>query len=318
MRVDIHTHLWPPALTPPPFAHYLSARGVDLSAALTADGLLASMDEARIDVSVVVAMSLGADLATGELEPLNDFVRDAAAGSAGRLIPYCTVNPLEGPAATRSLRRLIEDRGFQGLKLHSSIQEFDVSDRRVYPVYELMQVYGLPVIFHSGGIGLAPYRDAFGRPARFDDVACAFPELTIVLGHAGRNWYDEMAMLLRKHANVYADISTNFGRDERSRLAPMERLFTSVRGWAGTTDHLLLGSDYPLYGQRATVEGLERLRDLLRRDGGMVTPDEVTRVIDVNAATLVSAEQQASCRAGGPGTVASARSGKGVVAAAER
>lgn len=289
MIVDVHAHLWPEGATPPAFADYFAARSPGgLVGRLSHEGLLESMEDSAIDHSVVVAMAFDAGMGNGELQSVNAYVRDEVAKSGGRLTGFCTVNPFEGDATIRALRRLIEDEGFRGLKLHGSIQEFYPNDPRLFPLYGVMQEYRLPILFHSGGIGVKPYRDKFGDPATFDDVACEFPELPIVLGHAGRGWHACVAMLLRKHARLYAEISTNFGRDGRSRLDPMARLFEAVVGWVGTTDHLLFGSDYPMYPQRATVEGLRALQAACL-DGrvGIVNAEDVRCVIEVNSSAYL-------------------------------
>ena len=70
----------------------------------------------------------------------------------------------------------------------------------------------MPVLFHTGGIGLSGIRDCFGNLDAIDHIACEFPKLPIIMGHAGRIDYRRTAELLRKHPNVYADISTNFSR----------------------------------------------------------------------------------------------------------
>lgn len=288
--LDVHTHLWPPESTPASMAGYFATRGTGAVEGLTHEGLLASMEDSGIDHSVVVAMAFDATSSNEALAPLNAYVRDAVAKSGGRLTGFSTVNPFEGGRTLRALRRSIEDDGFRGLKLHGNIQEFYPNDRRLYPIYAAMQEYGFPILFHSGGIGVRPYRDKYGDPVAFDDIACDFPELPIILGHAGRTWYDSTAMLLRKHPHVHAEVSTNFGRDEKSRLVPMARLFEAVRGWAGTTNNLLFGSDHPLYPQRATVEGLRALEEACRvGTAAILEPEDVRRVLDVNSARFAEA-----------------------------
>jgi predicted TIM-barrel fold metal-dependent hydrolase len=249
---------------------------------LSHEGLLASMDRTGVAHSITVAVAFDARMTNDDLEPLNAYVRDEVEKADGRLTGFCTVNPFEGAATIRSLRRSIEDNDFRGLKLHQNIQEFFPNDPRLAPVYELMQGYRLPILFHSGGVGLKPIRDKFGRPHLFDDVACDFPDLPIVLGHAGRMWYEETAMLLRKHEHVYADVSTNLGRSERSRLFPMRRLLEVVKGWTGTTDRLLLGSDYPFYKQEDTVEALRELA-LGFDPEAILDSVDIERIINCNA-----------------------------------
>ncbi len=47
-----------------------------------------------------------------------------------------------------------------------------------------------------------------GRPIPYiDEVALDFPELSIVCGHVGYPWTEEMVAVARKHPNVYIDTS---------------------------------------------------------------------------------------------------------------
>ena len=92
-------------------------------------------------------------------------------------------------------------------------------------------------------------------------------------------------MLLRKHPNVYADVSTNFGRDEGSFGRPLLDLLAQVKGWAGSIDRILFGSDYPLYDQVTTLRAIDWVlsRTAALDDAGL-TPEEVARVRDANPA----------------------------------
>lgn len=258
MIIDVHAHLWAPEHTPAALRDYFSGRGVngDGAGILTAEGLLRSMEEAGIDHAVVSALAFSAAWDNAAIAPVNQYVMEQVKRSAGKLTGFCTVAAFGGEASAAALRECVEEKGFRGLKLHCNMQQFYPNDERLYPLYAVMEEYGLPVLFHSGGIGVRPYKDRFGHPSYVDDVACDFPGLPIILGHAGRIWYDDTAMLLRKHPNVYADISTNFGRGPEEPAKPLQSLFEKVKCWAGTTEHLLFGSDYPFYGQQRTLANI--------------------------------------------------------------
>ena len=55
-------------------------------------------------------------------------------------------------------------------------------DRRIYPLYEMAQAAGIPVMIMSGGFGNAHI--SYTHPGRIDTVATDFPHLTIVTPHA--------------------------------------------------------------------------------------------------------------------------------------
>ena len=114
-----------------------------------------------------------------------------------------------------------------------------------------------------------------------ETVACDFPERPIIMGHAGRISYETTAMLLRKHPQVYADISTNFGRMPGVEWKQLERLLETVKIWCGNTDKLLLGSDYPFYSQEDTVVIVRELQRRLEQ-GGILEKEDIEGVLDRN------------------------------------
>ncbi|SCP98937.1 Predicted metal-dependent hydrolase, TIM-barrel fold [Anaerobium acetethylicum] len=254
MVIDIHTHLWPFEKSNEAMKQYLTNRISEYE--FTADGLLKSMENAGIDMSVISTLAFDSQMDNGQIDLFNRFIADTVKHSDGKLEGFCTINPFE-KGAGKYLRKCIEEYEMKGLKLHCNIQEFYPNDPVLDSVYGIMQEYGLPILFHSGGIGVRPYKDVYGRPILHDETAIKFPELKIILGHAGRIWYDETAMLLRKHKNIYADISTNFGKTEETINYPIKKLLEITKGWAGNTEHLLFGSDFPFYGQTETMKNLK-------------------------------------------------------------
>jgi predicted TIM-barrel fold metal-dependent hydrolase len=79
------------------------------------------------------------------------------------------------------------------------------TDRRFYPLYAECVELGVPFCTQVGHTG--PLRPSEpGRPIPYiDQIAIDFPELTIVGGHVGYPWTEEMVAAARKHENVYID-----------------------------------------------------------------------------------------------------------------
>jgi predicted TIM-barrel fold metal-dependent hydrolase len=283
--IDVHTHLWPASETSKELLSYFEKRKMAdrLSHFFSSDGLLEIMEKNDIAKSIVSAIPLRSGMNNEDLSQFNEHVRKEIGKAGDRLIGFCTVDPLGSRKSVTILKKHIEEGGFCGLKLHPCIQEFYPNDERVYPLYESMQQYGLPVLFHTGGLGIPSFRDAFGQPSLLDDVACRYPELPILMGHAGRIWYDETAMLLRKHSSIYADISTNMGRSKEHASGPMEWLLTRVKVWAGSYDRILFGSDYPFYFQDETLDALKDTQKALNRHTkDFMTDSDIAAITDTN------------------------------------
>ncbi|HEB32178.1 MAG TPA: amidohydrolase [Spirochaetes bacterium] len=291
MIIDSHTHLWPRDDTSEDLKVYFKKRNIfdKISGILTAEGILEKMDVNGIEQSIVASIALHLDMNNDDLMKHNTYVSSEVKKSKGKLIGFCTVDPFDGDRSKNTLKHCIEELGFQGLKLHPCFQQFYPNDQRLYPLYNEMQNYGKPILFHTGGIGIVPYKDAYGSPQYLDDVGCDFPDLTIILGHGGRMLYDQTAILLRKHKNMYADISTNFGRSDKYNFQPLEWLLYKVKVWAGSLDRVLFGSDYPFYFQEETLDILDRAkRSLNKKNKIFITLEDIDKITYTNAKRLFS------------------------------
>ena len=282
MIVDVHTHLWPDKFTPEEISSYFAGRNNKAFAdKLHAESLLSSMDEAGIDLSIVSALPGSRGYDSSKVDQMNRYVLSRCGDSEGRLVPFCIINPLE-KGAEKYLEKCIDGDGYAGLKIHCNMQEIYPNDRCLYPFYEIMAEKRKPVLFHCGSIGLLPNKDKYAHPLHFDDVACDFSDLPIILGHSGRIWYRETAMLLRKHENVFADISANMSRCPSAKSYFLKDLLETVKIWTGGTGSVLFGSDYPFYSQQGTRELLDDIFEAGLEDS-YLTGDEIKKVFDENA-----------------------------------
>lgn len=254
-------------------------RGLDPSHVLSAKGLTASMS-AELDLGVVSALAMRGDETNEELKEMNAYVAGEIKLSGGKLIGFCTVDPFGGAASADALRKYINTDGFRGLKLHQNIQCFYPNDPKLFPIYEELQSMRLPVLFHTGGIGIKPLQDKYSALDCIEEVACLYPDMPILLGHAGRGMYDEVALILRKHENVYADISANFAKLKGYEYLPLLELIRKVKIWVGNADKLLFGSDYPFYGEQQTLDLLQKIAV---EDGQIISERDIEDISFHNA-----------------------------------
>lgn len=280
MIIDVHTHMWSTETVPGFIRDYVADRA-DSSIESGSSILLDSMNECGIDASVAVALVYSPDPSDAEVRAINSYVRQEVAHDPSRLVGFCAVNP-RSPSASAILRDELA-AGARGLKFHGAMQAMNVDDQALYPLYEILQDESCPVLFHSGDIGVLPMKDRHTRATLFDAVACDFPNLSIVLGHAGRTDWMTVAGLLRKHPNVYAEISSVIGRDPQTQTRPLLRLLEHVKEWSGSVERVLFGSDSPLYSQRATLENLDLLINQLDEFDTPITRDDVVAVRDLNS-----------------------------------
>lgn len=102
--------------------------------------------------------------------------------------------------------------GFKGIgELSKPLKNFD--DPKYFPIYERIQMYGIPVHFHVGIVQRRspdiPEYSAMARmrPAYIEIVARAFPKLKVFGSHLGNPWYEEAAETLRWNPNLFYDIT---------------------------------------------------------------------------------------------------------------
>ena len=113
-------------------------------------------------------------------------------------------------------------------------------------VFEL----GLPITFHTGTSPIQFADLDYAHPRHFDRVAIAFPDLKMVLAHMAHPWQETTIAVIRKHPNLYADISALFYRPwsfyNCMRLA---------QEW-GVLHKLLFGSDYLVTTPQENIDAL--------------------------------------------------------------
>jgi predicted TIM-barrel fold metal-dependent hydrolase len=277
---DIHVHLWPVSYTPKDLSIYFEKRGIGgvLARSLTADGIVELMNAENIGTSIVSPIpfpGLGSD----DTEALNQYAYQEVSKASGRLAAFCIVDPKAGQTMLIHVRKWIEEKGFRGVKIHPSFQQCAPNAAELYPLYSLMQDYRLPVLFHSGPIGIAPSKDKYSSIDDFDEVACDFPSLPIILGHGGRPQYAQTANLLRKHKNVHVDISANFARLKHFESSPLVELLYQAKIMTGGFHRILFGSDHPIYSVQETRRALNSATVALNhRARGFMGKEDVRRI----------------------------------------
>jgi len=115
----------------------------------------------------------------------------------------------------------------------------------VYPLYEAIAEARLPALFHSGQTGIGAgmpggggLRLKYSNPMLLDDVAAAFPDLTIVLAHPSFPWQDEALSVATHKPNVWIDLSGWWPKYFPPQLVQYANTLLK--------DRMLFGSDYPL------------------------------------------------------------------------
>lgn len=187
---------------------------------------------------------------------VNDAVATFASADSGRIIGFMSVHPCE-PDPPEELERCRTDLGLSGVKLGPNYQDFDPLGEPALALYDAAERHGLPVIFHQG---TSPVRDApirYAHPLVVDEIAIRFPDLKIVMAHLGHPWQVDTCVVVRKHPNVYTDLSATFYRP----YSFWEQMVKATE-WK-VLDKILFGSDYPVTDVAESIDHIRRINDIV-------------------------------------------------------
>ena len=134
---------------------------------------------------------------------------------------------------------------------------FSPHDRRIDELWTYAQQHRLPVLLHTGTTFVAQAPLEHTLPRHLDDVAIRFPDAKIILAHLGHPYEGECVAVIRKHPNVYADISALHYRPFQLYHSLM--LVQEYGVW----EKVLFGSDYPFTTVNASTTGLRSLNGML-------------------------------------------------------
>ncbi|MBT4165601.1 amidohydrolase family protein [archaeon] len=148
------------------------------------------------------------------------------------IIPFLRFNPNE--ISKEELKNLIT-KGFRGIKLHPSAQEFEIDNNKFSWIYELCQEKNLPILFHCAT------KNKNSNPLRVLNIAKEFPNLKIVIAHF---FGDDLSLMekLKDYKNIYSDISI-YARTLRINHATYKHNFKN----------LLFASDAPYDSQKVVL-----------------------------------------------------------------
>jgi predicted TIM-barrel fold metal-dependent hydrolase len=241
-------------------------REPDLEAYRIAARRMAMDDElilAGLDVAGISKMLItGFDEATsngGKTFVSNESVAAVAERHPARFLPFAGVDILRGASAVRELEHWIRDHGFRGLSLRPFMINLPADDRRYYPFYEKAIELGIPVSIHASANWTTSRVSELGHPRHFDVVACDFPELKLILSHAGYPWVLEACLLAWKHPNLYLELGAHRPRYFTAPGAGWEPLLRF--GQTTIADKILYGTGAFLIG-RTPAELVDELRAL--------------------------------------------------------
>ncbi len=252
--VDFHTHIFPPEMQQRDEylrrdATFAALYGNPKAKLATAEDLLASMDAAGVDITVVTGFAWGdGDLCVRS----NDYLLESAANSGGRLIPFVNVIPQPGEAALKEIERCIAS-GARGLgELRPADQGYALADGAAAELLaDVARRYGLVLMFHVSEPVGHRYPGKIGLPLEeFYRFLVAHPDVPVIGAHwgGGLPFYTLMPEVAAL-TNVYFDTAG-------SPFLYLPKIYSHAVELAGA-ERIVFGSDYPLISQQRQRREIE-------------------------------------------------------------
>ena len=190
--------------------------------------------------------------------------------------------------APSELERAVKKLGLKGYKVIASSQTRSIDDKSVYPVWEMAEKLGIPVIIHFGvlGGGGGPALDLRNmNPLTLWEVAKMFPRIPFVVPHFGAGYLRELLLMCWSSPNVYIDTS---GSNRWMRWMPFEidlrKLFRKAIETVGP-DRLIFGSDSSYFPRGFSVQYLREQLKVCRSIG--LEEGSIEKIFCKNAAKLL-------------------------------
>jgi hypothetical protein len=279
MIVDFHTHVFPPQIKKdrskyierdPCFAILYSDPKSKIA---TADELIASMDEAGVNISVIANIGW----TTHELcVETNDYILESISRYPQRLIGFGAVQPQSPDAAVAEIERCAK-AGIKGIgEMRPDIQLFDLTDEfMMAPFVEAVRKHKLILLTHTSEPIGHNYPGKGGiTPDILYPFITSFPDLTIVCAHwgGGLPFYALMPEVRKAITNVFFDTAA-------SPLLYTPQVYNQVIQLVGA-ERILFGSDYPLLAQGRLIEEIKAL-DLPEEIENLILSGNAQRLLGI-------------------------------------
>lgn len=189
-----------------------------------------------------------APVAQGDLGQSNDYIYDLIKRHPDIFLGYwACVDPWMGEMALREAERVLRDHKALGIKFQQPSQHFHLSDRRFYPLWDLIASYNGFIQWHGGYTGVGTGMPGGGgikileytNPVDVDNVAAEFPNLRIIIMHMCDPFTEAAELVCMHKGNVYRETSGALPRYFPERV--VHDINTRLR------QKFMFGSEYPYF-----------------------------------------------------------------------
>lgn len=281
MIVDVHSHVWE---YPRHFSDDFRDQARRARAGTEVDLTVRFEEYAASAPAETRTVVFGGKARLSGLWCDDDYVAEQVARHPDRLIGFLALDPTQ-PGWEDELKRGHQELGLRGIKLMPMYAGFRPDEPLLDPLWSYATDHGLPVLLHTGTTFVAQAPLECTLPRHLDPVATRFPEVRMILAHLGHPYEGECVAVIRKHPNVYSDISALHYRPWQLYNSLM--LVQEYGVW----NKVLFGSDYPFTTVTASIEGLRGLNGLVEGTAlPRLNPEEIERLIHRDSLKLLGLE----------------------------
>ena len=210
MVIDFHTHIFPDAIAHKTIQLLEQRSGIDAATDGTLDGLLSSMNETGVDLSVILPVMTR----PSQFESINVFAKSINESEIynKRFLSFGGIHP--DCEDYREKLKIIKEMGLPGIKLHPDYQGVMIDDIRYMNIIEYASELGLIVLTHAGVDSGLPF-PIHCPPDKMRKVIEKIKPEKLVVAHYGgwKQW--EMVYEYLADLDVYFDTAVTFGYIEQ-------------------------------------------------------------------------------------------------------
>jgi len=261
--IDVWAQLVTPRMAAAPWGETLRrwTKQTESTVTPSTEQTLAAMDAADVDISLLSAWygPEGSLISNAEVSNQIDQAPDRFRGLASADIR----RPLE---AVREIRDVVDGKRFIGVRIVPWLWDLPPNHRLYYPIFTACADLGVPLCTQIGHTGPLR-RSEVGRLIPYlEDVLLDFPDLTIVGGHVGFPWINELVSLTVKFPNFYVDTSAY-------AVHRLPADFVSYMKTIGSS-RVMFGTNWPMISPTDCLQSLSKLN---------LTPDQIESFLSGNA-----------------------------------
>lgn len=244
MIIDFHTHIFPDKIASRTIEALEAKAGLTASTDGTLKGLLTSMENAGVDMSVILPVVTK----PSQFETVNTFAASVSNMYPGKLISFGGIHP-DTEDYKGELDR-IKALGLKGIKIHPDYQGVMIDDVRYMNIIEYADALDLIIITHAGiDIGLPD--PVHCPPDKMRKVLDTLKPKKMIAAHYGgwKQWEEVYEYLAGE--DIYLDTAFTFGHIE-------DEMFYKILEKHGA-DKILFATDCPWGYQKNDAESLKKL-----------------------------------------------------------